>query len=210
VHRIDRAGRFDESIGGPVGRTLRLGFGGGIATLFAKHTPRPLMPLAQTGFTLGRVVPRADGSYLAIGGVKVLQYKGEGTGWSTAAFAAAALRPDMTLDPDFGGAADALRLSVGIPRQRSASVRVLKRVLIRIRSSAPGLAIVKVRARGRVIAQMTVPLYTAGTSSMRVRLTKTGERMLRRGTGVPVAVNVRARDFLAVDATARASGRLRN
>ena len=56
---------------------------------------------------------------------------------------------------------------------------------------------------------MLEPLFAAGRSALRVRLTREGERLLRHRTRtLRVTVSVRARDVLSQQAVATTGGRL--
>lgn len=199
----------DDRVDAPAGRRLGLGFGGGLATVFARLAPRPVGSLAQTGFTPADVVRRPDGSLLVAGGIRIVRYTGEGAGFSSGLFAAASLTPALAPDPSFGGAAVRPRVRVAVAAQHLAGVRRLKRVLVRAETTSPGLAVLRVRAGGRTVAEMLEPLFTSGHSALRVRLTRAGERYLRARKGsLRVTVSVRARDVLGQEAVASAGGRL--
>jgi hypothetical protein len=98
---------------------------------------------------------------------------------------------------------------VVVAPQHLAGVRRLKRVLVRAETTSPGVAVLRVRAGGRTVAEMLEPLFTSGRSALRVRLTRAGERFLRGRKGsLRVTVSVRARDVLGQEAVATARGRL--
>jgi len=177
--------------------------------MFAQGRPRPLPPLEQASFGLGQLVGRPDGSLLAAGGVRVVRYRGEGTGSSTGLFAAAALTRGLAPLADFGGPPSAPLLGVRIADQTPAVSSRLKRVVVRVSASSPGLSLVRVRARGRVIAQSLEPVYEAATSTAKVRLTRTGERLLRRRRAIAITVTATLRDVLTQRTTATTRGVLR-
>lgn len=208
--RITPAGQLDPTLDGSTGRALGLGFGGGVATTFARLRALPVGSLDQSGFGLSALVPRDDGSLLAVGGTKVIRYHGEGEGFGTGVFAAAALAPDLRLDPSFGGPATRPALTVRVARQTVRGDRRLKRVALRATTTGPGLVLVRVRAGGRTIARMLEPVYAKGTTSLRIRLTRAGERVLRsRRSPLRVTVTATFRDLLAADDAATAHGTLR-
>jgi hypothetical protein len=97
------------------------------------------------------------------------------------------------------------RLRVRVAEQRAVTAARLRRIVLRVRASAPGLALIRARARGRLIAEGLEPLFTAGTSSVRLAVTRIGWRLLRRRGPVAIAVTARARDLVAHQATVRAS-----
>jgi hypothetical protein len=208
VRGLGPDGAFDAALGGADGRKLVFSFGGGAASVYGRST-RPLPPLAQGSFMLGQMLRRPDGTFLAAGGVKVLRYTGEGAGFSTGLFAAASLTPYFGPDTGFGGPATAPRVRVLLAHQTVRGARRLQRFVVRLRSSAEGLALVKIHARGRVIAQIVEPVYRAGTSSVKVSLTRAGEKLVRRRAALRVRASVRLRDLFAQHATARASRTIR-
>jgi uncharacterized delta-60 repeat protein len=91
VERIAPSGAVSEA-------RVPIPFGGGYASVGTR-----VPSIAQNSFLPGRLVPRADGSFLVAGGVRVVRYTGEGSGFSSAPMAAAALTPQLALDPAFGG-----------------------------------------------------------------------------------------------------------
>jgi len=208
LRRIMSDGRFDPSTGGAGGVTVRLGFGGGVAGRGVTRRPQPLPPLRQTSFMLAQALQRPDGSLLVVGGVRVVRSTGEGAGLSTGLFAAAALAPGLALNPSFGGAATPPRLRVRVAEQRAITAARLRRIALRVGASAPGLALIRARARGRVVAEGLEPLFTTGTSTVRLPVTRAGGRVLRRGGRVRVTVTAQARDLVAQRATVRARGTL--
>src|SRR5215211_3667413 len=175
VHRLDVTGRRST-------QRLHLPFGGGAAGSYRPDAFQPA--LDQNAFRAAALLPR-PGGYLVAGGVTLQQFAGEGEGWSTATFAAAALTPDLRLDRSYGPSAARV----------TASVRLIR---LRIRDRA-----------GRTLARSDEPLYRAGTARVRIPLTAFGRRALgdRR---VKIAVEARFRDLLAAeDAAPRVRGTLR-
>lgn len=189
--------------GGKLGAagTLSPAFGGGIAS-------------RRTGVELnsfrGALVPRANGAYLAVGGLSVVRYTGEGEGFSAGYVAAAAYTPLLEPDTTFGGPQLPAQARVRLPRQRARSAAELRRVLVRITTSGAGLVQLRVRdGRGRILAQDVAAIYAAGTTSVRVPLTSTGRRILRRGRSVGVRVGRDFRDILTARDRGVIGGRLR-
>lgn len=201
IDRLDAAGRRSTA-------EVHLAFGGGVASFY--RALRFMPALAQNAFRAAALLPRPGGGYLAAGGLTIQQYSGEGEGWSTARFAAAALTPELRLDRGYGARTARVKTSVRVVRQHARAARRLRGIAIRIAASAPGLARVDVRdRRGRSLARGVEPLYAAGKGIVRVPLTRAGRRALRHGS-VRVRVSSRFRSVLAAEATARrASGTLR-
>ncbi|MEA2192646.1 MAG: hypothetical protein QOI73_2767 [Solirubrobacteraceae bacterium] len=199
------------SAGGAIAldRTVDLPFGGGGSSFLVSVRPRPVASLRQNSFFGKLVVRRSDGSYVVPGSVKVSQPTGEGTGFSTGRFAAAALTPSFALDPSFGGPARKLALSVRLTRQRASSAHARHGIRVTLRSSAVGLARVKVTHAGRAIALSLVPVFKTTSHTLPVELTSYGNGYLRHHRNVKVSVTAQARDLLTATKTAKAAGRLR-
>jgi uncharacterized delta-60 repeat protein len=199
VDRVDASGARTSA-------RLALPFGGGQAS-FARAWERvlPVPALAQNGFVAGALVERPDGSLVVGGGVRVVQPSGEGSGRSTALFAAAALGPGLERLSGYGAPERAARASVRLVRQRARGASALRGVAVRLTASAPGLALVRVRdQRGRVLAEGVQPVFRAGTATVRVQIARAGTRVLRRGGRVRVRVTATFRDVAAGTARARA------
>lgn len=180
-------------------------FGGGLASGRTRTTG----VLEQNGFR-GALLARPDGSYLAVGGVSVVKYTGEGEGSSAGFAAIAAYSPLLAPDLDYGGPQQAARATVLVPRQRARSDHDLRRVLVRVTTNGPGLVLVRVRdGRRRVLAQVVAPAYAGATTTVRVPLTKTGRGVLRRGRSLRVLAGVDFRDVLTARANAVVTARLR-
>ncbi len=183
--------------GGEHGATVSVnpGFGGGFAS---PHQSTRVAPgLDQDGFLPGTLVQRPDGSFVLAGGVSVVRYTGEGQGSSIGLFAAAALTPALRLDRTFGGPPAPARFRVSVPLQRANRKAELRRILVRVTASGPGLALLRVRdGRRRVLAQSLEPLYAAGSVTVRIPLTAAGRSVLRRGRSVRVSVGYAFRDVL--------------
>jgi len=158
----------------------------------------------------GGLVPRADGSYLAVGGVSVVRYTGEGAGFSAGYVAVAAYTPLLEPDTAFGGPQVPAQARVRAPRQRARSAAELRRVLVRVTTSGAGLVQLRVRdGRGRVLAQDVASVFAAGTTTLRIPLTATGRRILRRGRSIRVRVGRDFRDVLTARDRGVTSARLR-
>jgi hypothetical protein len=209
VRRVAADGSFDAATGGTFGRTLTFGFGGGAASPRVPGQPSELGELRQTSFRTGEAVQRGDGSLLVAGAVRVVRYTGEGAGRSTGRFAVAATTPALTVDRGFGGPATRPDLDVRVVRQRATTSARLKRILLEANASGPGLVLIRMRARGRVIAQGLEPLFAAGRSTIRLPTTDIGERLLRRRARLRVSITAQARDLLALQTTTHARATVR-
>jgi uncharacterized delta-60 repeat protein len=186
IQRITPSGTLGASA------DLEPAFGGGLASPLARITGS----VAQNNFH-GALLARPDGSYLAVGGLSIVRYTGEGEGSSAGFVAVAAYTPLLVPDTSFGGPQQPALARVRVPRQRASSDVRLGRVLARVTASAPGLVQLRVRdGRRRILAQSVAPLYAAGTTSVRIALTKTGRRVLRRARNVRVQVGHDFRDVL--------------
>jgi uncharacterized delta-60 repeat protein len=203
VRRIAADGSFDSATGGASGLTLTFGFGGGVASPRVPDQPAGLGELRQTSFRTAEAMQRADGSLLVAGAVRVVRYTGEGAGLSTGRFAVGATTPALTVDRRFGGPASRPRLDLRVIRQRARTSARLGRVALRARASGPGLAFIRVRARGRVIARGVEPLFAEGRTTIRLPTTAIGERLLRRRTPLRLTVTARWRDLLAQQTVVR-------
>jgi hypothetical protein len=111
-----------------------------------------------------------------------------------------------------GGPASAATLRVSMPAQRvtvrdTPTRQDLPHVLIRLRSSANGLAAVRIRAGRRLIGRETVPLWQAGRQTVRVLLTRSGLRHLRRHHPLRLRATAHVRDVVGQDAAARSRPR---
>jgi hypothetical protein len=209
VRRLAADGTADPAFGGLAGRTVDLPFGGGGSSFVISVHPRPLPSLYQNSFTGSGLVPRPDGSYVVAGGVSVVQPTGEGDGLSIGRFALAALTPAFTLDTSFGGPATPLRLGIRLVRQRARTARAMHGIRVVVKSSAVGLANVKVQHAGYTIARSVLPIFKTTSHSLPVELTHYGNRYLARHRNVRVTVNATGRDLLTTTATSTAHGRLR-
>jgi uncharacterized delta-60 repeat protein len=141
----------------------KLRFGGGAAMLGSRRTS----PLRQNGFDVGEIVRRPDGSYLAAGGVSLIQYTGEGEGFSSARHAVVALTPQLKLDRSFGPAFP--KPSIGV-RPLGRHGRTFR---LRVKASMPGMLRIRVEdRRGRLLAAGLAPVHRAGVQRVRVAATK--------------------------------------
>ncbi len=208
--RLTAAGAIDPTFGGPTVKQIALGLGGGGSGFVVSVRPRPLPPLVQDSTDIrGTIVERADGSFLAVNGVKVIQPTGEGEGRSIFDFAAAGLTPTFNEDPSFGGPATRLSATVNLIRQRASTAHTRHGIRVELTVSQPGLARVVIKAHGRVVAQNVLPVFAAGVSFLPVELTSYGNQLLRTHRDVGLTAVVTARDLLTNTATATAIGLLR-
>jgi uncharacterized delta-60 repeat protein len=207
--RVAADGSVDPSLGGPTGALYQPPFGGGRSSLVSSLRPRPLAPLAQNSFVDGSVAIRADGSYLAVGGVGIAQPTGEGEGRSIFDFAALALTPGLTPDTRFGGPAKRLTMKLGVVAQTARTAASRHGIRVRVDLSAPGLARVTVRAHGRVVGQSLLPIFGSGPRTLPVELTSFGASLLRGHDDVHVRATATGRDLVAATAHATAAGTLR-
>jgi uncharacterized delta-60 repeat protein len=199
----------DGSTSPALDRDIALPFGGGGSSFVVSVRPRRVGSLRQNSFFGGRLVPRADGSYLVPGAVRVSQPTGEGTGFSIGRFAAAALTPSLRLDTTFGGPATTLRLSARLARQRARTAHDRHGIRIVLKASAVGLARVTITHGGRTIAQSLLPVFTTKSRTLPVELTHFGNAYLRRHRDVRVSIAATAGELLTNTATTTALGRLR-
>jgi uncharacterized delta-60 repeat protein len=118
------------------------------------------------GFVVSDVIQRSDGSYLLGGVVNVAGPTEAGVKVYASGLAVAAYRPDLTLDPSFGGPRRA-RMTVRLSRPLAAdgSVRV------RVTSSAPGIAELVIRDdHRRLLARRTLKIRGRETTTVRLLL----------------------------------------
>jgi plastocyanin len=85
--------------------------------------------------------------------------------------------------------------------------RVGRRVPVRVRSSVAGTATVKLRRRGRTLAQGTKHFTRPGTQTVRMTLTRRGRATIRRGRRVSATLVLSVRDTTRT--TTRLSRRVR-
>jgi len=192
------------SAAGAVGAsaTITPAFGGGIGGLAGSGF------LSRNSFDVSDVLRRPDGSLLLVGGVGVVRYTGEGEGFSAGGFAFAAVTPAFVLDRGgFGGAPTAVSVTAAFPRQRAASARRRGRVLVEVRATRPSLVRVRVRIRGRTVAQEVVSVFRTGLTRYPVRVLRGRTAGIRAGRRVTVTVTVR--NLVAQQATVVRKGRLR-
>jgi uncharacterized delta-60 repeat protein len=209
VVRVAADGGLDPSLGGPSGVLVGPLFGGGASSVSSPTRPRRDPSVSQNSFTAGAVALRADGSYLAVGGVSVSQLSGRAAGRSVFDFAAAALTPSLTPDAQFGGMAKGLTLSLSIPRQSGGSAHATRAIIVALDASAPGLARVTIKAHGRVIARSVVGILGSGPRNLRIGLTAYGSSVVGGGPGLRLTASAVGRDLVAASAHASASGTLR-
>jgi uncharacterized delta-60 repeat protein len=190
IQHIDTSGRAGAVVKPPAQ------FGGGYASSY-RSSRLPTTLLDQNSFSATRLVQRSDGSYLAAGGVRIVQYSGEGSGFSTGLFAAEALTPAFGVNTSFGGPSSPASSSVRAPRQKPLSDARLNRVLVRVAAAQPGLMLLRVRdGHRRILAQSLEPIWAAGTTTVRIPLTAAGHRILRRARSIRVLVGRAFRDVM--------------
>jgi uncharacterized delta-60 repeat protein len=164
----------------------------------------------QNALRGARLLARPDGSYLAVGGLSIQRYTGEGTGFSIGLVAVAALTPLLAPDPSFGGAQEAPVVHARVPRQRARTALTRGGVRVGVGASGPGLVRLRVRdGRRRIIAQSVEPIFTTRSFSVRVPLTATGRRILRHARNLRVLLGYDFRDVLTGRARDAVAGRLR-
>jgi uncharacterized delta-60 repeat protein len=148
--------------------------------------------LTQNSFMPSQLLRRPDGSFLVVGAVHVLGRGHVGTGLLAAVAYTPALQPDLS----FGGPRKPARASLRVPRQTTLSARKLGAVRVRLTASGPGLALIRVRdGHRRVLARSIVPVYRAGTSTVKVRIEWSGLRTLRARPELRVQVGYEFRDL---------------
>jgi uncharacterized delta-60 repeat protein len=207
-------GRLIARLVGPNGaivqtRTVDMPFGGGGSSFIGNVRPRPLTDIKQNTFLAETVVRRSDGSYIVPGGVHVSQPTGEGVGFSIGRFAAAGLTPGFSLDTSFGGPATAPKLSLRLSLQRARSAYTRHGIRVSLKSSAVGLARVRIKHGNRLIAQSLLPVFKTTRHTLLVGNTKYGNTYLRHHRNVRVTISATGRDLLTSTDTATARGRLR-
>jgi uncharacterized delta-60 repeat protein len=206
--RITPGGTVDQTLGGLTGIRVRPRFGGGDASSLGTVDPGRVPPLAQDDFAVHAVAVRPDGSYVAVGGVGVLAPTGNGTGRSIFDFAAAALTPDLAPVSEFGAHASKLRLKLSLPPQTAAATASQHAIDVLLDVSAAGLARVRIRASGHVIADSLVPIFGSGRHTLPVELTASGASLLRTGGRQHITASATARNLVIQGSRASASGTL--
>ncbi len=176
-------------------------FGGG--TTSAGPAP-DRASVRQNAFVPGRALARAGGSLVIPGATGVVEHTDRGPSNSLYEAAVAATTPAFALDPSFGGEAPPPTLAVRVAPERLATA-----VGVTVRTSGPGLCLLRVTAGGRVVARSTVAVFAAGPQRLRARLTSIGRRALLGAHGVLVTVTATFRDLVEAQASARAAGTLR-
>jgi hypothetical protein len=189
--------------GAPAGeRHAAFAFGGGT------FGPSGLARLAGAGqFGGSPLIRRADGA-VVYGGTAGVNFDDGGAGFiDSSQWAVAAVRPDGTLAP--GAPSAALRISLRPLPQRLALVRRHAGLKVRVSPSRRGLANVTATANGRRIAAEAVPFWGVHRSTMFVRLTRAGRRLVRSAARVRVRYRITVEDLVGHRATATARATLR-
>ncbi len=198
IARLTANGR-DEPSAGSETETVALPFGGG-TFLEGRDVSLNQDPFADPPSFAAAV--RGDGSLLLASAAHVVDVPGAGaldSGFVTQ-WALAALTPAGALDPTFG-TASALHVKVSLPRQRAsgpssrACSPIAHCILLTLTSSAPGLAVVHIKAHGKVIAQTSVALFTTARETWPIPLTQAGRRLLKAGRRLRVTVLLSAKDL---------------
>jgi hypothetical protein len=208
VERLGSGGAVDQTLGGPAGLPLDLPFGGGRSGFVFSEFPRPLPPLAQDTFAAS-LVARTDGSYLALGGVSVVQPSARADDLSVTDLAVAAFTSSFDPQTGFGGPAQPLQARIGVVREAATTALARHGIAVRLDVSAPGLARIFIKVDHRAVAQSLLPVFAAGPTTVPVELTAYGEAWLARHPRRRLTATVEARDVLTDTATASTSGVLR-
>jgi len=180
-------------------------FGGGVSA-----TSLTNVRLAQNAFRDATLLARPNGSLLAVGGLSIQRYTGEGTGYSLGVVAVAGFTPLLAPDTTFGGPQELPILRVSVTRQRARLALRLGGVRVGLSASTPGLVRLRVRdGRGRILAQTVEPIFSTRATSARIPLTKTGRRILHSGRSIRVFAGYDFRDVLTGRDRGSNPGRLR-
>jgi uncharacterized delta-60 repeat protein len=177
-----------NALGRIVGRhTTRVPFGGG------SFPSGGFGPLGRQSFFGHGAALRPDGSLVAGSSVAITQGDdGDTIDHSEAALAF--VGPDGELAPTVTTGRPRLRGALRNDRLRAVRRRGALRVVLR--PGRRGLAQVRARARGRLVARGMVPLWAARRTVARVPLTRAGRRLLRRTPrSLRIAVEIRANDM---------------
>ena len=170
IVRFTAAGKIDATLGGPNGLVVPIPFGGtdfgvgGVAGL----------PSNTFSTLIARVAQGPNGSVIIGGGVEIGAYFGEGEATWLQQYAVARLTSSYQLDPSFGSR-QPLGLTTGLP----ARTRVRGGLLVRVSSSQAAVTVVSVSTAGQVVAQGTVPWWSAGQRTIPIALTRAGRRLIR-------------------------------
>jgi len=186
---------------------LAPGFGGG-DTSSSTGAAATVPSLDQTGFVLSQLLPRPDGTYLAVGTVTLRKPAGGNRATLTSRLALAALSSSLRTLASFGARAARLRISARLEAQRASTALSRAHVSVAVSLSAPGLALVSIRSGTTLIAQTLVAAFRSGAQLAQVPLARGAASFLKGRTHVPVTITVQGRDLLATTATARVSGTL--
>lgn len=183
-------------------------FGGGDASATPASTAAAVPSLGQDGLVLSQLLPRPDGSFLAVGTVTLRKPARGARATSISRLALAALSSSLRTLPSFGAHAARLRVGARLEPQRAATALSRGYVSVAVSLSAPGLALVSVRSGTTLIAQSLVGALNTSAQLVQVPLTRGASSFLRGRTQVPVTITLQGRDLLATTATVRVSGTL--
>jgi uncharacterized delta-60 repeat protein len=208
--RVSASGRAESSSGGPAQIRFRPHFGGGGSGATGGGSSRVVRGLVQDSFVERAVAARADGSYLAVGGVGVVEGSANGRvrGRSVFEFAAASITPGFTEDAGFGGRPARVGLKLSVPAQSAAGALAARAIRVRLDFSAVGLARVRIKAGGHVIAQGVVGIFGRGPQILGIGLSGYGAHVLAGRRPVVVRATGTGRDLVTAGASVSAPGRL--
>jgi len=177
-----------NTLGRIVGRhTTRVPFGGG------SFPSGGFGPLGRQSFFGHGAALRQDGS-LVVGSSAAVTQGDDGDTIDHTEAALAFVEPDGELAPTVTTGRPRLRGS--LRRDRLRAVRRRRALRVVLRPGRRGLAQVRARARGRLVARGMVPLWAVRRTVARVPLTRAGRRLLRRKPrSLRISVAVRANDM---------------
>lgn len=187
---------------------LAPGFGGGDASASSTGAAATVPSLEQNGFVLSQLLPRPDGTYVAVGTVTLRKPAGGTRATLTSRLALAALSSSLRTLASFGARAARLRISARLEAQRASTALSRAHVSVAVSLSAAGLALVSIRSGTTLIAQTLVAAFHSGAQLAQVPLARGASSFLKGRTHVPVTITVQGRDLLATTATVRVSGTL--
>jgi uncharacterized delta-60 repeat protein len=180
-------------------------FGGGVSgRAFTNISP------AQNAFRDATLLARPNGSLLAVGGLSIQRYTGEGTGFSLGVVAVAGLTATLAPDTSFGGPQELPILRVSVSRQSARSSLRFGGMRVGLSATGAGLVRLRVRdARRRILAETVEPIFSTRATNLRIPLTTTGRRLLHGGHTMRVFAGYDFHDVLTGRARGETPGRLR-
>lgn len=211
--RVTRSGLLDGTLA-PPGKAVSIPFGGGTGEPLPNSLytyPEVTLTLTQNSFLGTDSSPRAvrlsDGDVLLAGNVELATPRPPARR-TTDTWALALLTPGLALDPAAGAPARTPLVEVSAPPQGAKRDAAQRRMLVDVDSTAPGLALVTVRAGRRSLASRLVAILGAGRTTVQVPLTRRAGRYLAAHTRGRFYVSVAFRDLLEQPASASAPLRL--